>query len=68
MEGIDLSCWKVAFNGAEPVRAETLDRFAATFAPDGFGRRQLSPAYGMAEATLLISGRRGGARDRRRGR
>jgi len=60
MQGIDLSCWKVAFNGAEPVRAETVNRFAATFSPYGFDSNSIQPAYGMAEATLLIStGRRG---------
>ncbi len=52
---IDLSCWKVAFNGAEPVRANTIDRFASTFAPYGFDAKSMQPAYGMAEATLLIS-------------
>jgi len=55
LPGIDLSCWKVAFNGAEPVRANTIDRFASTFAPYGFDPRSLQPAYGVAEATLLIS-------------
>ena len=60
MHGIDLSCWKVALNGAEPVRANTIDRFASTFAPYGFDGKSIHPAYGMAEATLLISaGRRG---------
>ena len=60
IHGIDLSCWKVALNGAEPVRASTIDRFASTFAPYGFDARSIHPAYGMAEATLLISaGRRG---------
>jgi acyl-CoA synthetase (AMP-forming)/AMP-acid ligase II len=60
MEGIDLSCWKLAYNGAEPVRADTIERFAATFAPYGFAASSAHPAYGMAEATLLISaGRRG---------
>ena len=60
IQGIDLSCWKVAFNGAEPVRANTIDRFASTFAPYGFDAKSIYPAYGMAEATLLISaGRRG---------
>jgi acyl-CoA synthetase (AMP-forming)/AMP-acid ligase II len=60
IQGIDLSCWKVAFNGAEPVRANTIGRFAATFAPYGFDAKSIQPAYGMAEATLLISaGRRG---------
>ncbi|HMD64046.1 MAG TPA: fatty acyl-AMP ligase [Stellaceae bacterium] len=61
IQGIDLSCWKVAFNGAEPVRANTIDRFASTFAPYGFDAKSIQPAYGMAEATLLISAdRRGG--------
>lgn len=60
MAGIDLSCWKVAFNGAEPVRAETIERFAATFARHGFPASAMHPAYGMAEATVLVSaGRRG---------
>jgi acyl-CoA synthetase (AMP-forming)/AMP-acid ligase II len=60
IHGIDLSCWKVALNGAEPVRATTIDRFASTFAPYGFDAKSIHPAYGMAEATLLISaGRRG---------
>jgi acyl-CoA synthetase (AMP-forming)/AMP-acid ligase II len=60
LHGIDLSCWKVALNGAEPVRASTVDRFASTFAPYGFDANSIHPAYGMAEATLLISaGRRG---------
>lgn len=61
MQGIDLSCWKVAFNGAEPVRADTIERFAATFAPYGFDASSAHPAYGMAEATLLVSGSRRGA-------
>jgi acyl-CoA synthetase (AMP-forming)/AMP-acid ligase II len=60
IQDIDLSCWKVAFNGAEPVRATTIDRFASTFAPYGFDAKSVQPSYGMAEATLLISaGRRG---------
>jgi acyl-CoA synthetase (AMP-forming)/AMP-acid ligase II len=60
MRGIDLSCWRVAFNGAEPVRAKTIARFVETFAPYGFDAKSAHPAYGMAEATLMISaGRRG---------
>ncbi|HEY0512849.1 MAG TPA: amino acid adenylation domain-containing protein [Thermoanaerobaculia bacterium] len=54
--GLDLSRWEVAFNGAEPVRAETLDRFAAAFAPCGFRREALFPCYGLAEATLFVAG------------
>ncbi|GAB4187339.1 MAG: fatty acyl-AMP ligase [Wenzhouxiangellaceae bacterium] len=53
---LDLSSWRVAFNGAEPVRAATLERFATTFAAHGFDRKALFPCYGMAEATLIISG------------
>jgi acyl-CoA synthetase (AMP-forming)/AMP-acid ligase II/acyl carrier protein len=53
---LDLSSWEVAFNGAEPVRADTLERFAATFADCGFRREAFYPCYGMAETTLIISG------------
>ncbi|WP_067865144.1 fatty acyl-AMP ligase [Nocardia shimofusensis] len=53
---LDLSSWAVAFNGAEPIRAETLRRFTETFAPYGFHERALYPCYGLAEATLLVSG------------
>jgi acyl-CoA synthetase (AMP-forming)/AMP-acid ligase II len=60
MAGIDLSCWKLALNGAEPVRADTIRRFAETFGPHGFAANAIYPAYGMAEATLLISGGRRG--------
>ena len=60
MAGVDLSGWRLALNGAEPVRADTLRRFAATFAPHGFAEGALYPAYGMAEATVLVAaGRRG---------
>lgn len=53
---LDLSTWKVAFNGAEPVRAETLDEFAEAFEPCGFRREAFYPCYGLAEATLIVSG------------
>lgn len=53
---LDLSSWKVAFNGAEPVRAWTLDRFAATFEPCGFCREAFYPCYGMVVTTLIVSG------------
>ena len=56
--GLDLQSWEVAFNGAEPVQAETLDRFAAAFAPAGFRPAAFLPCYGLAEATLLVSGSR----------
>lgn len=59
-QGLDLSGWRVAFNGAEPVHADTIERFVRTFAPYGFAPEAIRPAYGMAEATVLIScGRRG---------
>jgi acyl-CoA synthetase (AMP-forming)/AMP-acid ligase II len=53
---LDLSSWEVAFNGAEPVRSDTLERFTAAFAPCGFRRQALSPCYGLAEATLMVTG------------
>ena len=46
----------MAFNGAEPVRAETLDAFAEAFAPCGFRREAFYPCFGLAEATLIVSG------------
>jgi acyl-CoA synthetase (AMP-forming)/AMP-acid ligase II/acyl carrier protein len=55
-EGLDLSSWRVAFNGAEPVRAETMERFAEAFAPCGFRREAFYPCYGLAEATLFVTG------------
>ncbi|RKG69030.1 LLM class flavin-dependent oxidoreductase [Corallococcus sp. CA054B] len=53
---LDLSHWDLAFNGAEPVRHETMERFAKTFAPAGFRREAFYPCYGLAEATLIVSG------------
>lgn len=53
---IDLSSWRVALNGAEPVRASTVREFIDTFRHYGFNPRAYYPAYGMAEATLYISG------------
>ncbi|QLE49539.1 AMP-dependent synthetase [Nostoc sp. C057] len=55
-ETLDLSSWSVAFNGAEPIRQDTLERFAEAFAECGFRREAFYPCYGMAEATLMISG------------
>jgi amino acid adenylation domain-containing protein/non-ribosomal peptide synthase protein (TIGR01720 family) len=55
---LDLSSWSVAYNGAEPVRRETLERFIAAFGPCGFRRNACYPAYGLAEATLKVSGGR----------
>lgn len=53
---LDLSTWKLAFNGAEPIRADTLERFAQTFAPAGFRRDAFYACYGLAEATLFVTG------------
>lgn len=54
--GLDLSCWKVAYVGAEPVSPDILDRFAEVFAPYGFRREAFFPCYGLAEATLMVTG------------
>lgn len=53
---LDLSSWKVAFNGSEPVRADTITGFTQTFANCGFKKETMYPCYGMAEGTLFISG------------
>nr|VFK59103.1 MAG: Acyl-CoA synthetase (AMP-forming)/AMP-acid ligase II [Candidatus Kentron sp. TC] len=55
---LDLHCWEVAYNGAEPIRAETLERFSKTFASSGFREKAFYPTYGMAETTLFVSGSR----------
>ena len=55
-EGLDLSSWLVAFNGAEPVRKETLEHFYHAFKDYGFRQEAFYPCYGLAEATLLVSG------------
>lgn len=53
--GLDLSCWRVAFNGAEPVIPGAVERFVAHFAPAGFAPEAMHPVYGMAEATLAVT-------------
>jgi amino acid adenylation domain-containing protein len=53
---LDLRDWSVAFNGAEPIRAQTLERFAAAFRPAGFRREAFHPCYGLAESTLMVTG------------
>lgn len=55
-KGLDLSCWRVALNGAEPVRPETMEAFATAFGPQGFDANAFLPCYGLAEATLLVTG------------
>lgn len=60
LDGLDLSSWRAAFNGAEPVHAGTLERFAKRFARYGFRREALLPVYGLAEATLGVSAAKAG--------
>jgi len=55
-QALDLSHWDLAFSGAEPIRMATIDRFAAKFASCGFQRTAFYPCYGMAEATLFVTG------------
>jgi acyl-CoA synthetase (AMP-forming)/AMP-acid ligase II len=58
---LDLGSWQLAFNGSEPIRTEVLQRFADTFAAHGFRREAFYPCYGLAEATLFVSGGAQGA-------
>jgi fatty-acyl-CoA synthase len=55
IKGLDLSAWRAALNGAEPVLPATLDRFAARFAACGFRREAFLPVYGLAEASLAVT-------------
>jgi fatty-acyl-CoA synthase len=55
IEGVDLSSWRAALNGAEPVNPETLERFASRFAKYGFRREAQLPVYGLAEASLAVT-------------
>jgi acyl-CoA synthetase (AMP-forming)/AMP-acid ligase II len=55
---LDLRCWTLAYTGAEPVRAATIDRFVQAFGPSGFRREAFYPCYGLAEGTLMVSGGR----------
>lgn len=55
LESLDLTSWRVAFNGAEQIRAETVDRFAAKFARCGFDANAVFPCYGLAESTILVT-------------
>ena len=58
IEKLDLSSWTTAFNGAEPVRVETIKQFSKVFASSGFNSSAFYPCYGLAEATLIVSGRK----------
>lgn len=55
LQGLDLSSWRIAFNGAEPVSQATLERFSERFAACGFDQRAMTPVYGLAEATLGVA-------------
>lgn len=55
-QGLDLSSWRIAFNGAEPIRAQTLQSFIETYRPYGFRPESFYPCYGMAETTLIVTG------------
>jgi acyl-CoA synthetase (AMP-forming)/AMP-acid ligase II len=56
-ERLDLSSWTHAFCGAEPIRMKTFDAFHQAFAPHGFRRETFLPSYGLAEATLMVTGK-----------
>lgn len=68
LAGLDLACWEVAFCGADPIRARTISRFTQRFAGVGFRPGAFYPCYGMAEATLFISGNRVGVEPSTRAR
>lgn len=57
LEGLDISNWSIALNGAEPVRAETIERFSNKMAKAGFRKKQFYPAYGMAESVVFLTGK-----------
>jgi acyl-CoA synthetase (AMP-forming)/AMP-acid ligase II len=54
--GLDLESWEAAFNGGEPIRADTIKRFCKTFESSGFKREAMYPCYGLAESTLVVTG------------
>jgi 1-acyl-sn-glycerol-3-phosphate acyltransferase len=55
IEGLDLSCWRAAVNGAEPISPETLERFTRRFEPYGFRAEALLPVYGLAESSVALT-------------
>ena len=61
-QSLDLSSWRVAFCGAEPIREDTIQQFTSAFAGCGFRPDSFTPAYGLAEATLLVSAKPEGRR------
>lgn len=56
LETLDLSCWQIAFNGAEPVQGDTLEKFARKFERCGFRYEAFYPCFGLAEGTLIVTG------------
>lgn len=56
LTSLDLSSWRVSFTGAEPIHAETLERFSAMFSSCGFNPKTFYACYGLAESTLMVSG------------
>jgi len=64
LKGLDLSSWRAALNGAEPVQAATIERFVARFAPYGFDRGALLGVYGLAEGSLAVSAPKPGSGSR----
>ena len=66
LAGVDLSCWRFALNGAEPVLATTIDEFVTRFAPYGFDPRAAIPVYGLSEAALAVTASPPGRVARRR--
>ncbi len=55
-KNLDLSSWKTAYNGAEPIRPQTLEQFTKTFEISGFQAKYFYPCYGLAESTLMVAG------------
>jgi 1-acyl-sn-glycerol-3-phosphate acyltransferase len=55
IEGLDLSSWRLAYNGAEPVSAATIERLGDRFAPYGFRREAITPVYGLAESSVGLT-------------
>jgi acyl-CoA synthetase (AMP-forming)/AMP-acid ligase II len=53
--GLDLSSWRLALNGSEPVSPETIERFTRRFGPWGFQARAMCPVYGLAEASVALT-------------
>ena len=55
LDGLDLSCWRLAYNGAEPVIPDTIDRFTARLASHGFTPKAMTPVYGLAESSVGLA-------------